>query len=49
MVIKKEQLAMLECEVQNLKDPVQIETIEAKKVAVQERINALEAPIQERR
>ena len=48
-MIKKEQLTKLESEAAQLKDPVQIDVIEKRKVAVQERINALEEPIQERR
>lgn len=47
--MKKDQIAKLESEAQQLKDPAQLDVIEKKKVAVQERINALERPIQERR
>lgn len=49
IAVKRDQIAKLESEASQLKDPVQIEVIEKKKVAVQERINALEQPIQERR
>lgn len=49
MIIKKEQIGKLECEARQLKDPAQIEVIEKRKAAVQERINALDAPINERR
>ncbi|XP_067941733.1 spectrin beta chain-like isoform X2 [Watersipora subatra] len=49
IVIKKEQITKLESEASQLKDPVQIDVIQKRKVAVQERINALEQPIQERR
>lgn len=48
-MIKKEQLNKLESEAAQLKDPVQIEVMEKRKVAVQERIMALEVPLVERR
>lgn len=47
--MKRDQISKLESEAAQLKDPAQLEVIEKRKVAVQERINALDEPIQERR